>query len=178
MINSPHLYPLYYIFCIVHCSLRPIVFCKQNASWRWFSLANCKSLLPPQKSQKFLFTEISSQTRDLASTLQYCASFVFWGSLIFWAKLLSVFFNTLYSSELWYSALLKLCILLWSVFFNVLYSSILVYFNPLYSPRICRNYQYSRTKMWRQKFWCAKKIDFWKDSAPVSLLSNVRPEFF
>ena len=86
--------------------------------------------------------------------------------IYFWC---SVFFNTHQYSFVFIRASqsLILCIIEYYVFFYALYSS-----------RLCRNYQYSGTKVWRQKFWCAKKIDFWKDSAPVSLLSNVRPEFF
>ena len=73
--------------------------------------------------------------------------------IYFWC---SVFFNTHQYSFVFIRASqsLILCIIEYYVFFYALYSS-----------RLCRNYQYSGTKVWRQKFWCAKKIDFWKDSA-------------
>ena len=179
MIESPHLHPLYYISCIVPCSLRPIVFCKQNASCRRLPLVSCKNLLPPQKSQRFLFTSQSSAVRpEIWLQLFYIAKvFFILGFIIFLGKTLlpkiyfwcSVFFYTHQYSFVFIRATqsLILCIIEYYVFSYALYSS-----------RLCRNYQYSGTKVWRQKFWCAKKIDFWKDSAPVSLLSNVRPEFF
>ena len=124
MIESPHLHPLYYISCIVPCSLRPIVFCKQNASCRRLPLVNCKSLLPPQKSQRFLFTSQSSAVRpEIWLQLFYIAKvFLFWGLLFFWAKLYfpKYISDALYSSilisihlyssghrSLWYSALLN-----------------------------------------------------------------------
>ena len=87
MIDSPHLHPLYYISCIVPCSLRPIVFCKQNASCRRLPLVNCKSLLPPQKSQRFLFTSQSSAVRpEIWLQLFYIAKVFYFGVCFFFGQ--------------------------------------------------------------------------------------------